>query len=185
MMKQAANANNFIETQSKGASFANQTKPLEPTKTIEIEGDTLSQGRGDTTSQGGTRYVVGIKGDLQFYGNKSGADINDSLSQYSRSRGGGPMGNYDDGGSGYDNMSNLNGSIENDGPMPTNQNNFNKGGFDGRENNAHARGMTAGGFSQGNDFDQRSNNSKVSKASKSGHKKKKPKGQRELDEDVS
>lgn len=45
--------------------------------------------------------------------------------------------------------------------------------------------MTAGGFSQGIDFDQRSNNSKISKASKSGHKKKKPKGQRELDEDVS
>jgi hypothetical protein len=39
------------------------------------------------------------------------------------------MGNIDDG-SGYDNMSNLNGSIENDGPMPTNNTNFNRGGFD-------------------------------------------------------
>ena len=97
------------------------------------------------------------------------------------------MGNYDDGGSGYDNMRNLNGSIENDGPMPTNQNTYNRGGFEGRGFNypPDARGMTAGGFSQGIDFDQRSANSKVSKASKSGHKKKKPKGQRELDEDVS
>ena len=98
------------------------------------------------------------------------------------------MGNFDDGGgSGYDNLSNLNGSIENDGPMPTNQNTYNRGGFDARGSNhpGDGRGMTAGGFSQGHDFDQRSNNSKVSKASKSGHKKKKPKGQRELDEDVS
>ena len=63
MTKGPANANNFIEQQSKGASFGNQTKPIN-SKTIEIDADTQSQGRADTTSQGGTRYVVGIKGDL-------------------------------------------------------------------------------------------------------------------------
>lgn len=36
-------------------------------QTLNVEDDKISDNR-DTTSQGGTRYVVGIKGDLKFYG---------------------------------------------------------------------------------------------------------------------
>lgn len=48
-------------------------------QTIEAGEDQLSN---DNVSAGGSRYVVGIKGGLKFYGpGESGANINDSISQ--------------------------------------------------------------------------------------------------------
>jgi hypothetical protein len=59
---------------------------------------------------------VGLKGNLKFYGGASNSqnDINESLSQYSRSRGGGPMGEFADSVSrkDYDNHSMQDGSID-------------------------------------------------------------------------
>lgn len=60
-------------------------------KTIDPEEDKASNY--ENVSAGGTRYIVGLKGNLKFYGaaSNSQADINESLSAYSRSRGGGPL----------------------------------------------------------------------------------------------
>lgn len=60
-------------------------------KTIDPEEDKASNY--ENVSAGGTRYIVGLKGNLKFYGGQSNsqADINESLSAYSRSRGGGPL----------------------------------------------------------------------------------------------
>ena len=87
-------------------------------KTIDPEEDKASNY--ENVSAGGTRYIVGLKGNLKFYGanSNSQADINESLSAYSRSRGGGPLaeladslskGNKDEN---YDNHSMEDGSID-------------------------------------------------------------------------
>ena len=48
-------------------------------RTIDPEEDKASNY--ENVSAGGTRYIVGLKGNLKFYGNQSASkDINDSLS---------------------------------------------------------------------------------------------------------
>jgi hypothetical protein len=76
-------------------------------KTIDPEEDKASE----HVSAGGTRYIVGLKGNLKFYGQ---GDINESLSQYSKSRGGGPLAELADSLSrqDYDNNSMMDGSID-------------------------------------------------------------------------
>ena len=59
-------------------------------ETLDVEEDAASVGgAADNVSAGGTRYVVGLKGGLKFYGGASNSqlDAQDSLSQYSKNRG--------------------------------------------------------------------------------------------------
>ena len=48
-------------------------------QTLDVEEDKMSN-----ISAGGTRYIVGFKGGLKFYGNNN--EDNQSISQYSQSR---------------------------------------------------------------------------------------------------
>ena len=82
-------------------------------KTLNVEEENAESVQ-DTISAGGTRYIVGVKGGLKFYGQNSASnlDANDSISNYSKSRGGGPLGDIGDSASrlDYDASSVNNGS---------------------------------------------------------------------------
>jgi hypothetical protein len=69
---------------------------------------------------------VGLKGGLKFYGANN--ELGESLSQYSRSRGGGPLGEFADGASrvDYDGMSMQDGSIDNDPRLKPNPYDYDK-----------------------------------------------------------
>ena len=84
-------------------------------KTLNVEEDNAESIQ-DTVSAGGTRYIVGVKGGLKFYGQNSASNLDaaDSISNYSKSRGGGPLGDIGDSASrlDYDGSSLNNGSQE-------------------------------------------------------------------------
>jgi len=64
-------------TQVENTLAVNQNRKA--AKTIDPEEDKASNY--EQVSAGGTRYIVGLKGNLKFYGNTSASkDINDSLS---------------------------------------------------------------------------------------------------------
>lgn len=84
-------------------------------KTLNVEEENAESVQ-DTVSAGGTRYIVGVKGGLKFYGQNSASNLDgaDSISNYSKSRGGGPLGDIGDSASrlDYDGSSLGNGSQE-------------------------------------------------------------------------
>lgn len=121
-MQNNAPNNNYMGTTGNVGSGANSiiNRNRKGADTIDPEEDKASNY--ENVSAGGTRYIVGLKGNLKFYGNQSASkDINDSLSQYSKSRGGGPLGEFADNASqGYDAMSMQDGSIDKSDHDPRN-----------------------------------------------------------------
>lgn len=83
-------------------------------QTLDVE-ESKAESVVDNVSAGGTRYIVGLKGGLKFYGQGSATDMHESMSQYSKSRGGGPMGEFNDNMSRieYDNVSQNSGFRKN------------------------------------------------------------------------
>ena len=71
------NESELISQNARGVNGMNQTLDVEENKAESIA---------DNISAGGTRYIVGFKGGLKFYGQQSQMSQADSVSNYSKSK---------------------------------------------------------------------------------------------------